>query len=154
MLFQIGCNNALKNIKRIKTSTFKWMLNNIIIKKIISVPIWATKLFFEVSALLDMLDTIPSCNLVQYQGKLMLQPWENFKNPNFGPSLGPPIFLWVLPLQVVRQCSRLSSYAISRKTNEPNLKKWQKTLILVQFWAISPKFGRPIFFVCFTYTKM
>ena len=130
MLFQIGCNNALKNIKRIKTSTFKWMLNNIIIKKIISVPIWATKLFFEVSALLDMLDTIPSCNLVQYQGKLMLQPWENFKNPNFGPSLGPPIFLWVLPLQVVRQCSRLSSYAISRKTNEPNLKKWQKTLIL------------------------
>ena len=130
MLFQIGCNNALKNIKRIKTSTFKWMLNNIVIKKIISVPIWATKLFFEVSALLDMLDTIPSCNLVQYQGKLMLQPWENFKNPNFGPSLGPPIFLWVLPLQVVRQCSRLSSYAISRKTNEPNLKKWQKTLIL------------------------
>ena len=54
MLFQIECNNALKNIKRIKTSTFKWMLNNIIIKKIISVPIWATKLFFEVSALLDV----------------------------------------------------------------------------------------------------
>ena len=149
MLFQIECNNALKNVKRIKTSTFKWMLNNIIIKKIISVPIWATKLFFEVSALLDMLDTIPSCNLVQYQGKLMLQPWENFKNPNFGPSLGPPIFLWVLPLQVVRQCSRLSSYAISRKTNEPNLKKWQKTLILGPILGHFTQIWTPIIFCVF-----
>ena len=24
------------------------------------------------------------------------------------------------------QCSKVSSYVISRKTNDPNLKKWQK----------------------------
>ena len=36
------------------------------------------------------------------------------------------IFSWVLPLLVVRQYSNLSSYAISRKTYEANLRKWQK----------------------------
>ena len=39
--------------------------------------------------------------------------------------------LQVLPLLVVRYCSKLSSYAISRKTNEPNWRKWQKKLVLV-----------------------
>ena len=39
-----------------------------------------------------MLDIVPSCNPVQYQGKLMMQTWENGKNPNFGPHfpLPPP----------------------------------------------------------------
>ena len=75
-----------------------------------------------------MLDIVPICNLVQYQWKLMTQPWENGKNPNFKPNLGPQnFFSRVLPLLIVRQCSKLSSYAISRKINEPNLKKWQKT---------------------------
>ena len=75
-----------------------------------------------------MLGVVPSCNLVQYQANIMMQPWENGKNPNFGPSLGPPKFFpRVLPLLVVRQCSMLSSHAISRKTNRPNLKKCQKT---------------------------
>ena len=54
----------------------------------------------------------------------MMQPGENGKNSNFGPNLAPPkFFSWILPLLVVRQCSKLSSYAISRKTNEPNLTK-------------------------------
>ena len=44
--------------------------------------------YFEVSALLDA-DIPPSWNLVHYQGKLMMQPWENGKNPNFRPNLGP-----------------------------------------------------------------
>ena len=48
----------------------------------------------------------------------------NFGTDFGGESLGPPIFFsWVLPLPVVRHCSKLSSYAISRKTKEPNLKK-------------------------------
>ena len=47
------------------------------------------------------------------------------------PIWGPKNFLnGFLPLLVVRQCSKLSLYAISRKNNEPNLKKWQKNLIL------------------------
>ena len=39
---------------------------------------------------------------VQYQGKLMMQPWENDKNPNFGPNLPPPPPWMVLSILVVR----------------------------------------------------
>ena len=83
----------------------------------------------------------------------MMQPWENGKNSNFGPNLVPQnFFSWVLPLLVVRHCSKLSSYAISTKTNEPNLTKWQKNLLILHpvlaclaqiwvpkiFWGVSP----------------
>ena len=95
-----------------------------------------------------MLDIVTGCNLVQYQRKLMMQPWEYGKNPNSGPNLGHPrffslFFSWV----VIRQCSKLSYYAISRNTNEPNLKKWQKKLIWARFWPTWPKFG-PQKFLC------
>ena len=54
----------------------------------------------------------------------MMQPLENSKNPNFGPNLATPeFFSWVLPLPVCTECSKLSSYAVLRKTNEPNSKK-------------------------------
>ena len=55
------------------------------------------------------------------------------------------IFNGFLPLLVVRQCSKLSPYTISRKNNEPNLKKWQKTQFWAWFWTIYPKFVQPIF---------
>ena len=46
---------------------------------------------------------------------------------NFGPNLGiTKFFSWVLHQIVARQCSKLSSHANSRKTNEPNFKKGQK----------------------------
>ena len=61
---------------------------------------------------------------------------KNDKKPNFGadfdtfglfaPNLAPKPFLWVLPLLHVTYCCKLSLYPISRKTNEPNLKKQQK----------------------------
>ena len=44
----------------------------------------------------------------------------------FGPDLVLNFFLWVLCLLDVRHCCKLSLYAISRTTNEPNLRKWQK----------------------------
>ena len=54
----------------------------------------------------------------------MIQPLENCKNTNFRPNLGPLKFLlWFLPLLLVRQCFKLSPYAISMKNNEPNFKK-------------------------------
>ena len=63
-----------------------------------------------------------------------MQPWENDKNSKFGPNLGPLIFylffLWVLPLLIVKQCFKLSFYGMSRKNNEPNLKKTTKNLTL------------------------
>ena len=85
-----------------------------------------------------MLAIVWSCNPVQYQEKLIMQIWQNGKNPNFGSQI---FFSWVLPLLV--SCSKLSSYTIYGKTNEPNLRKWQKTYSWAKFW---PKFGLPIFF--------
>ena len=56
------------------------------------------------------------------------------------------IFPWILPLLDVRRCCKLSLYAISRKTNEKNLRKWQKTLFQAWFWLLWPKFGPKNFF--------
>ena len=51
------------------------------------------------------------------------------KNLISGPNLGPKIFFsWILHWLNVRHCCKLSLHAISRKINEPNRKKWQKTL--------------------------
>ena len=62
----------------------------------------------------------------------MAQTRENDKKPNFGPdfrlpdpNLGPQmLFSLVLPLLDVRHCCKLSLHAISRKTNDPNSRKW------------------------------
>ena len=40
-----------------------------------------------------MLDIVPSCNPVQYQGKLILQSWENGENLILGPILTRPKLL-------------------------------------------------------------
>ena len=55
------------------------------------------------------------------------------KNIVFGPIMAslvqiwaPKFFLWILSVLDIRHCYTLSLYAISRKTNEPNLRKWQQ----------------------------
>ena len=48
---------------------------------------------------------------------------------------------------------KLSSFVISRKTNEPNFKKWQKNLILVLILAHSPPNPQKNVFVGFTSTR-
>ena len=59
----------------------------------------------KVSALLTS-DIVPSCKFVQYQGKLMIQLWENDKNPDLGPILGvQKFFPRISSLLIVRQCS-------------------------------------------------
>ena len=99
--------------QQLKTSKFEWMLDNIRIEKIILTPIWAINVFWRFQ-LYYVLDIVPNCTLVQYKEK----PWENGKNPNLWPNFGPAkFFSWVLPVLVVRQCFKLSSYAISRKNN-------------------------------------
>ena len=80
-----------------------------------------------------MVYIVASYHHMQFQGKLINRTWENSRRPNFGPdfglfgpNLGPKDFyLWILPLLDVRNCCKLSLYAISRKTNKPNLRKWQ-----------------------------
>ena len=59
----------VRSFSKEKTSKFEWMLRDIRIEKIISAPISAMR--FQ---LYYMLEIIPSSNLVQYQGKLMMQP--------------------------------------------------------------------------------
>ena len=91
----------------------------------------------------------------------MNQTWENGKNPNFGPNFGTFVpnlgfnfFLWILPLLDVTTCCKLLLYAISRETNEPNLKKWQKkTSFGPNFGTFGPNLIPKIFFVGFTSTE-
>ena len=64
---------------------------------------------------------------------------------DFGP-LGPKFYLLILPLVEVRHCCKLSFYVNSRKTNEPNLRKWQKTYFRARSESIWPKFRLSIFF--------
>ena len=57
----------------------------------------------------------------------MHQTWKNDKKPNFGPAVGPfdpnfpPVFLAGFTLTLFH--IKLSSYAIYRKTSQPNLRK-------------------------------
>ena len=44
--FIIGFNANKNQLNENKTSKFEWTLDNIRIEKIISVPIWATNIFF------------------------------------------------------------------------------------------------------------
>ena len=75
--------------KIIKTSKFDWMPNNIRTEKTISIPILASKALIW--------DKI----FLEDSGKLMMQTWENGKNPNFRPNFGTAkFFSWVLPLLV------------------------------------------------------
>ena len=61
----------------------------------------------------------------------------------FWPNVGPQNFFpWVLPLLDVINFYKLPLYAISRKTNEPNLKKWQKNPSFgVDFGPFDPNLG-------------
>ena len=64
-------------------------------------------------------------------------------DPIWGPR---NFFSWVLPLLVVKQCPKLSSYAISRKTNEPNLRKWRKTYFGPDIVPFGPNLGPKFIF--------
>ena len=102
----------------------------------------------------------PKNHPIKFKGKLMNQTWENVKKPNlelnfdlFGPNMTPPPFpprltqIFFTPLPDVRYCCKLSLYAIPRKYNNPNSRKWRKTSIWAWFRQVGPKFGpRNIFF--------
>ena len=60
----------------------------------------------------------------------MNQTSENGQKPNFGSNFGPNLIFpknfggWgALPLLDVRHCRKLSSYAISKKNYDPNLRE-------------------------------
>ena len=103
--------------------------------------------FFRRFQLYQMLYIVVSCHCMQFSWKTN-EPnlRKQQKNLVSGPILskfGSQKFLqWILPLLDVRHCCKLSLYAISRKTKEQNLRKWQKNYFRARFW---PKFGLPFF---------
>ena len=83
----------------------------------------------------------------------MNQTSEYGKKPSFRPDFGPftpnlvlKFFLLILPLLDVRNCCKLSLYAISRKTNEPNLGNSKKLSFGPHFGPFGPNSGHQIFF--------
>ena len=68
---------------------------------------------------------------MQFKGKLTNQLEKIAKNLILGLILAqiwsPKFFSRVIPLLGVTHCCKLSLYAISKKTKEANLRKWQKT---------------------------
>ena len=61
-----------------KTSKFEWTLDNIRIEKIISAPIWATKLSWEVSAPLDVrhCPKLQSCAILKETYDATFLKWQ------------------------------------------------------------------------------
>ena len=53
---------------------------------------------------------------------------------------------WILSLPYIRNCHKVSLYAICRKKYDPNSIKWQKTSFWVWFRYVGPKPGLPTFF--------
>ena len=54
----------------------------------------------------------------------------------------PKFFSWILPHLDIRNCCKLSLYTIFfKKTNEPNLRKWQKTSLGLFFFFFLQKSG-------------
>ena len=106
---------------------------------------------------LPVLDGIHCCKLSLFAisrktNELNLRKWLKTQfGPNFLPKFGPQrFFLWILPVLDLRHCCKLSLYAISRKINEPKLRKCKKTQFQAPFW---PKFGPKDFFCGFTSTR-
>ena len=102
-----------------------------------------------------MLYIVGSYYCMHFQGKLMNQTCENGKKPSFcsdfghfGPNMGPQIFFSrILLLLDVRHCCKSSLYAISRKTNEQNLRKWQeKPSFVPDFGLFDPNLNHQFFF--------
>ena len=48
----------------------------------------------------------------------------------------PIFFVWILSLLVARHCSNLSSYAILREINEPNLRKTSGPNLVQKFFFL------------------
>ena len=104
-------------------------------KKLISGPIFDPENFFRKFCLYQQLSTVSNYHSMHFKQRLVNQASENREKPNFGPdfdSLGPNLglrhfFLSVFSLPDVRHCCKLSSYSVSRKTYDPNSRKWQKT---------------------------
>ena len=129
----------------------------IVVLSPISAPlaqIWVPKILCHIIYAQQMLEIVANYHCMLFQGKLMNQTWENGKKPSFRPdfetfwrNFGPQkFFSWFLNLLDVRNCFKLSLYAISRKINEPTWEIGRKPSFRLNF---SPNLDPKIFFVKF-----
>ena len=99
--------------------------------------IWSPKNFLCGFYLYYMLEIVASYHFLQFQEKLKNQTWENGKKSSFrsdfGPNLGPKFFFmgftstrYYILLQAITVWLLQAITAISRRTNEPNLRKCKK----------------------------
>ena len=76
----------------------------------------------------------------------MKKRWKTYFQVQLWPKFGPPnFFLWVLPLLDVRHYCKLSLYAISRKTDEPNLRFSEKPNFRPDFGLLGPYLDQKFF---------
>ena len=116
--------------------------------------------FLQGNLRLLMLDIVPNYHPRQFKGKLMSQTEDNVKNLILGPILAhlaqtqaPKLLPDALPLLVVRDCSKLSSQAIQRKTNEPTEENVKNLISGPFFSPFGPNLGPKSFFDSFTATS-
>ena len=105
------------------------------------------------------LQSSASCKL-QYQGKLIMQPWENDKNPNFGPNFGAPNFFkgFFSTSSVPMFQNNVQSYKpmpFPGKLMNQTWKNDKKTFFLARFWSISMTLGlQKVFLWVLSYTLL
>ena len=118
-------------------------------------PYLGPNIFFV--SFIPLLDFRHCCKLSMYaisrKTKVQnLRKWQKKLIP--GLILARLVQIWVpniffhglLPLLYVRHCCKLSLYAISKKTNDPNSRKLRRTSFWAWFRPVGPKFGRWFFF--------
>ena len=69
-----------------------------------------------------MVDIVPSYHRMQFQGKLIIQTWENSKKPKFVPAFGPLGPNLALPLDILVSYHHVQ-YQKKLMTNDPILRK-------------------------------
>ena len=99
--------------------------------------IWSQKLFSQILFLLNVMHCykLSFYVILRKTTEPHLRKWKKTQCRarfwslwlKFGPK---KLFSQILSLLDVRHCCKLSQHTISKKTNEPNLRKWQKTLVL------------------------
>ena len=117
-------------------------------------PNLVLKIFFHGFYLQQILCIVASYQCIQFQGKLMNQTLKNSKK-HFEKNVSVTILaslakIWVTKTFFVdftsTRCetlTQISLYAISTKTNEPNLRKWMKTQFQARFWPASDQIWSP-----------
>ena len=144
----IACNfkkskrTKLDKIAKNRVSDRIWLLQNIL----------GCPIFF--SWILAQLRARHCCKLSLYaiSKKTIRQSLRKWKKTSFqtdfgpfGPKLGAKFFLMKFTSNTCQTLLQAIIFAISRKTNEPNLRKWQKTQFRDRFWALWPRFRLQFF---------